>query len=51
MMGNLGFGFVGEVKTATREYPMAYLQALELSNRGVYEGAAELFYFVAGKID
>jgi hypothetical protein len=41
-MSNLGFGFVGVVKTATREYPMAYLQAIELSNRGDYEGVVTL---------
>jgi hypothetical protein len=41
-MTNLGFGFIGVVKTATRGYPKAYLEGLELSNRGDYEGVVTL---------
>jgi hypothetical protein len=35
-------GFIGIIKTVMRKYPMAYLQALELSNRGDYEGVVTL---------
>jgi hypothetical protein len=41
-MSNLGFCFIGVVKTATRGYPKTYIEALELSNRGDYEGVVTL---------
>jgi hypothetical protein len=41
-MANLGFGFIGVMKTATRGYPKAYLEGLELSNHGDYEGVVTL---------
>jgi predicted RNA-binding Zn-ribbon protein involved in translation (DUF1610 family) len=41
-MKNLGFGFIGVVKTATRGYPKAYLESLELRERGDYEGVVTL---------
>ena len=34
----LGVGFIGVVKTATRQYPMAWLQSYELGERGDRKG-------------
>jgi hypothetical protein len=50
----LGFRFIGVIKTATKEYPMSYLQGLELQRRGDLKatvfynanGRPELFAFV-----
>ena len=38
----VGMGFLGVVKTATKEFPMAYLSGLELQNRGDYKGVHTL---------
>jgi hypothetical protein len=34
----IGFRFIGVVKTATRRFPMAYLQGLELQKQGDCKG-------------
>jgi hypothetical protein len=37
-MKKIGLRFIGVVKTATRRFPMAYLQILELEKRGDPKG-------------
>jgi len=37
-MKRIGLRFIGVVKTATRQYPMAYLSRLELTERGEFKG-------------
>lgn len=34
----MGFGFIGVVKTATKQYPMQYLSSIELQERGDRKG-------------
>ena len=41
-MSRLGIGFIGVVKTATRQYPLQYLSHLELSDRGDFRGVITL---------
>ena len=38
MMMRYGMGFIGVVKSATRQYPMPYLSQVELNNRGDRKG-------------
>jgi hypothetical protein len=43
----LGFRFIGVIKTATKEFPISYLQGLELQRRG--DRKATVFYNANGR--